>query len=94
MGKTAKDEADWAVTVNSRPTADGYAIEAKIPLDKTRFPELDLRDGRVIGFDLAVNDADHQGERKSQLVWRGTKQNYCDASRFGKLVIRETVEKK
>ena len=62
--------------VASRMTAEGYEMEAAIPLRS--FPG----HGDLIGFDLAVNDnSDPRG--RAQLMWSGSADNWEDASAFG-----------
>ncbi len=39
-----------------------------------------------IGLDVGVNDADHGGQRKTQIMWCGTADNWLDPSRFGYLL--------
>ena len=93
-GESAGKKKSLAIELKSEQTNDGYLIEAKIPLNKKIFPELDLTEGRVLGFDLCINDADHGKTRKSQMSWRGTKNNYVDAANFGKLIITSKKNQK
>jgi len=47
----------------SELTATGYRVELKIPLESPAY------DGRILGFDLQVNDANGQGVRQSVAKW-------------------------
>ena len=50
-------------------------------------PELNLTAGRLIGFDIAVDDADRTGKKKSQIVWRGQADNSAVPTRFGRVKL-------
>jgi hypothetical protein len=66
-------------------TPYGYTVEARVPLTRGAFPELRLQPGSLLGFDVALDDADDGGERKAQLVWQGSAMNCSDTSLFGRL---------
>ena len=87
---TKKDEKNqkWSIKVASKIQKNGYVIEAKIPIEQSFFPDLKMKKGTVFGFDIAIDDAD-TGKRKSQIVWRGGKNNYQDAGSFGKLILKK-----
>ena len=87
LGRDDRAMSKWKVKVASQKTADGYVMEMKIPLDQKHFPSLDLKKGGIIGFDIAIDDADGAKKRKTQMSWRGSKDNYYDASQLGKLKI-------
>jgi len=63
-------------------TATGYTVEYAVP-----WAALGARDSGVVGFDLAVNDNDDGGSRKSQLMWSGDGTAYLDPRQFGDLTI-------
>ncbi len=65
----------------------GYDVEIAIP-----WKELDgfqLRQGAVIGFDMAIDDGDkEQAGRKIQLAWSGDGKNCVSRKNFGRLIIK------
>ncbi|SFA74416.1 endo-1,4-beta-xylanase [Cohnella sp. OV330] len=64
----------------------GYAVEAAIALD-TISPAA----GKLIGFDLQVNNDQDGGTRDSVFTWNDpTGQSYANTSRFGVLQLKET----
>ena len=68
----------------------GYVMEVAIPL--SCLPELRARVGRLIGFDVALDDLDSEkpGEiRKIQMAWSGGDDNCTNPTRFGVLVFAE-----
>ncbi|MEO0225084.1 MAG: sugar-binding protein, partial [candidate division WOR-3 bacterium] len=70
----------WSVVDN------GYAIELGIPWSNLGFtPSV----GKMLGFDVGINDDDNGGDRDSQMMWCGTGQNYIDTSNFGDLLLVE-----
>ena len=73
-----------------RKTADGYVAEVSLSWWSLRVKPY----GKVIGFDVAVNDDDDGGERDSRLVWRGTKDNETDPSGFGTVILEQKPDKK
>jgi len=73
----------------ARNTAEGYEME--ILLDWALFPDFKAVKGSLMGLDFAIDDADEAKTRKTQLVWKGTGQNYQDASRFGRVVLDQPV---
>ncbi len=42
----------------------------------------------VLGFDIAVNDADSPGSRQSQVVWQGTAENAVHPNQFGTIILQ------
>jgi len=58
-------------------TADGWAVEAAIPL-KNKFWEVVPKDGLVIGFNTHMNDDDDGGGRDHKLIW--SKKDTADTS--------------
>lgn len=68
---------------------DGYVLEAKINVanfwDK---PFRVFTKGTVLGFDIAIGDADETGMRDSKIVWNGTERGYKDSSVWGRLTLR------
>jgi len=61
-------------------TPHGWRVEILIPV-------ADLKAGRQIGFDLAVDDDDTGGGRKTQMVWHGTADNFQDPSRYARFRV-------
>jgi len=71
-------------------TGDGYVVEMSIMWWNLRVKPY----GKVIGFDVAVNDDDDGGDRDSRVVWRGTQDNETDPSQFGTLILEQKPDKK
>ncbi len=64
---------------------DGYIIEAAIP-----FKTIKGETGKIIGFDVQVNDADETGSRTGVVTWNDTTgNNYRDTSNFGCLLLAD-----
>jgi hypothetical protein len=63
----------------------GYTVEIRIPLTQANFPDFRPEPGAVFGLDLALDDADQGGERKTQMVWQGSSENCRDTSLFARL---------
>lgn len=70
--------------VVSKTIIDGYILGIKLPVPL----EYGLYQGKVIGFDIAVNDADISGQRKTQIIWAGEKDNYCNRGNYGTLILK------
>jgi hypothetical protein len=54
----------------------GYVVRAELPLEVLKALRGQAWDG--FGLDVGVNDADHGGTRKSQMMWAGTADNYLN----------------
>jgi hypothetical protein len=71
-------------------TEKGYIMEGRITptpyaVEKNK---LGITQGRVIGFDVAIDDCDDKpGERKTQMVLYGTENNYKEATRWGRFKL-------
>ena len=72
----------------------GYAIEAKIPW--SNFAPFTPGEGKVIGFDVAIDDQDSpveqvysegKGFRKCQIGWGENKNFSGDRSQFGRMIL-------
>ncbi len=63
----------------------GYTFEAAIPL--ANFPELTIYEGKVIGFDLALSDADGEKIQKTYMTLGARAGLSADPSRFNRLVF-------
>ena len=63
-------------------TAEGYDVEAALDLSGLGCRPVP---GLVIGFDMAIDDADAGPEREAQITWRGTAANWRDTRRWGAL---------
>ncbi|HVD99090.1 MAG TPA: sugar-binding protein [Cytophagaceae bacterium] len=62
----------------------GYSVEVAIPWTNLGIsPNV----GTYIGFDVAVDDDDDGGFRDSQLAWRGTINDYQNASVWGTILL-------
>ncbi len=85
QGASAVETGTKAAVVD---TDYGWAVEAAIPL---AFFGIGLADGKVIGFNVHLNDDDDQGERDHWLGWSKTElagdtdTAYMDPSVFGQL---------
>jgi hypothetical protein len=65
--------------------ADGYDAEIAIPWTQLGVEPIP---GLVLGFDIAIDDADPPQEgRKLQLAWAGDAKNCLSRARFGRLVL-------
>ena len=58
---------------------DGYEVKVRIPLSD--IPGLAPIGGKMIGFDISVEDSDATS-RKTEIVWNGTADNYRNRSQF------------
>jgi hypothetical protein len=69
-------------------TSDGYNLEVRMSLPGALMKPLH-EGGRVIGFDVAINDNDEgKGPLKQQLHWSGMNDLYWrDTNFFGKLIL-------
>ena len=72
----------------TKKTETGYVLEAKINVsnfwDK---PFRVFKKDDILGFDIAIGDADESGIRKGKLVWNGTEEGYKDSSVWGRLKL-------
>ena len=71
------------IAVTAHRTADGYTVQVDVPLapvESRRGP-----DWSGLGFDVALNDADNGGYRKTQMMWAGIPDNYLNAAYFAGL---------
>lgn len=74
----------WATT----NVSGGYVFEASIPWALTG---VSVSDGRLMGFDVHVNDAD-AGSREGKLAWWAGEDNaWSNPSLFGAVVLRSTT---
>ena len=71
----------------STVTENGYFMEGRIPIRK--FIPGGLAGGRVVGFDLAVDDTDDAAKRKTQMSWSGSGNSYSDATVFSRLRLAD-----
>jgi cellulose/xylan binding protein with CBM9 domain/carbohydrate binding protein with CBM4/9 domain len=79
-GKIIKNsDIQWSYIKN----ANGYTIESAIPLKSLGITNTEKK--QPIAIDFAVDDADKQNYRDSQIIWSGTKNNFRDRSKFGYL---------
>ncbi|MBT3285738.1 MAG: family 14 glycosylhydrolase [Victivallales bacterium] len=68
----------------AKRSATGYTLEAEFDLAKMGVV---LEKGLLIGFDIAVDDADGEPMREAQITWRGTAANHRDTRQFGRLLF-------
>lgn len=70
-----------------RKVADGYLLDVRLG---TPFFLVKPTAGGVVGFDIALNDADRPNIRHAQLVWHGSEgRNASDPSAFGIVVLEK-----
>jgi ferredoxin len=77
-------KGELAIDVTAEQTDSGYRLRARVPFSAF------CADGKTpakIGFDLAVNTADSEGERIAQLVWAGGADNWQNASNFREMYL-------
>lgn len=60
---------------------DGYMLEARLALKN--FGDYFFSEGKEIGFDVAVDDADTKGEKECELIWNGSLYNDRDSKYWG-----------
>ncbi len=72
----------------SKAGGKGYVLEVKINVSNFSDKPLHVfKSGEILGFDLALNDADEGMTRKAKLVWNGTEEGYKDAAVWGRLKL-------
>ena len=70
----------------AKKSEDGYILEAKINIANFRDSSFKtFSKGAILGFDIAVGDADESGMRDAKLVWNGTADGYKDSAIWGRL---------
>jgi len=74
------------ISVKKNDKVSGYIMEAKIPW--VFFGGFVPSPGTKVGFDVALDDADHSGERERQFIWNGDFYFYKDPSVWGVLEFR------
>jgi hypothetical protein len=72
----------------TKKTKTGYILETKINVvnfyDKShKF----FKKGDVLGFDVAIGDADATMEREGKLIWNGVETGYKDSAVWGRLKL-------
>ncbi|OIO32735.1 MAG: hypothetical protein AUJ70_04915 [Candidatus Omnitrophica bacterium CG1_02_40_15] len=70
----------------------GYTIEAKISLNNFNNPKFEA--GKILGFDLALDDADKTQKREAQLVWSGLPNNYENSKYWGRCTLIDISKNK
>jgi len=73
-----------AKLVNSKIYVGGYSVEVAIPWSNLG---ISATAGSYMGFDVAVDDDDNGGNRDSQLAWKGTGDDYQNASIWGTVML-------
>jgi len=71
--------------IKTRKTDSGYILEARISL--SNFGLADFSNGRELGLDLAVDDADGTGNRECRLIWNGSEDNDRVSKHWGRAVL-------
>ncbi|MEA3305345.1 MAG: sugar-binding protein, partial [Candidatus Omnitrophota bacterium] len=72
----------------ARKNSEGYTLEAKINL--ANFGNVPLKffsRDNILGFDIAVGDADESGMRDAKLIWNGTGAGYKNSAVWGRLKL-------
>jgi hypothetical protein len=76
-------------------TADGYVIEAALPLSAFGQPPHAVKPGSILWLDTAINDLDSDdwapagNEPGRSLMWNGTGSNWIDPTNWGIGVVRQ-----
>jgi hypothetical protein len=70
--------------VNTPIYVGGYSVEVAIPWSNLG---ISPQTGLFIGFDVAVDDDDNGGTRDSQLAWKGTIDDWQNASVWGTILL-------
>ncbi len=65
----------------------GYSVEVAIPWSNLG---ISPATGTYLGVDIAVDDDDNGGNRDSQLAWKGTADNWQNASLWGTILLNYT----
>ncbi len=70
--------------INTPIYIGGYSVEVAIPWSNLGIsPQI----GTYLGFDVSVDDDDNGGNRDSQLAWKGTADNWQNASVWGTILL-------
>ncbi|MDB5257281.1 MAG: Ig domain protein group 2 domain protein [Chitinophagaceae bacterium] len=72
--------------VNTPIYVGGYSVEVAIPWSNLG---ISPQTGLYLGFDVAVDDDDNGGTRDSQLAWKGTIDDWQNASVWGTILINQ-----
>jgi len=81
--------------IEVRKTEKGYAMEASIPLAELGVPDLPLAAGRLLAFDVTLNDLDPDdwapagNDPGRSLSWNGGSMNWIDPSGWGMVILRD-----
>ncbi|MDK1031876.1 MAG: sugar-binding protein [Planctomycetia bacterium] len=67
----------------------GYILEVAIPF--ANLPGVEAKAGRVFSLDIAVDDNDDGRERKQQLIWAGTVNNWATPAGFATVTLVEKI---
>jgi hypothetical protein len=76
---------EFTANVSSERTTHGYRMKVRIPFLSFC---VDTGVPRKIGFDLAVNTADRQGQRLTQYVFAGGPDNHRNAANFREIWLK------
>lgn len=80
-------EALSQLSVGCELAPAGYTVTVSVPLATLKALRGPVWEG--FGLDIGVNDADHGGTRKSQMMWAGTADNYLNPAYLGGVYTRE-----
>lgn len=73
--------------VNAKIYVGGYSVEVAVPWSNLG---ISPNTGTYMGFDIAVDDDDNGGNRDSQLAWKGTADDFQNASLWGTTLLNYT----
>lgn len=77
------------VSCASRPTRNGYVLEASVPFSNFAKHGLQGRKGQVIGFSCTICDKDEDEKGWGKLIWTQNMNLFRDTSLFGRLLLVE-----
>jgi hypothetical protein len=89
-GTRNQEPKDSKIKVKRREK--GYTIEAKIALSNFTTSRFESR--RILGFDLAIDDADETQKREVQLIWSGIPTDYQHSQYWGRCILTGKPEHK
>jgi hypothetical protein len=91
LDKQAKIAMVYRNDLGDDKKSAGYVIEGSIPLSELK---LKPKPGTIIGFTVALDDDDTPDSidpfhQDLQMIWAGSKSNWCDPTEFGQLIFIE-----
>lgn len=86
-GGVRNDSAKSSKTVVKK-SDKGYILETKINISNFCYePFRIFKINDILGFDVAIGDADETGEREGKIIWNGTGEGYKDSAVWGRLKL-------